>query len=139
MDNKKEELKNVKIEEIKEENVNDSNEQLAPKPRLLAGFKIESTVTQTGKTFSKLIITTLMGKETSIFLSDTQLDIINLVGQDNCYVDIESRYSSEKRKNYNVIVLHCADEILEFFVKDRAFITLALLHAKKVLGKDYPF
>lgn len=131
----------MKKEEIKKEETkidNNSVIQLAEKPRLLKGFRVEETTTQAGKKYSKLFITTLQDKETSLFLSDSQIEIINLVGQDNCFVDIEKRYSDKVKKSYYVVALHCDDVVLEFFVKDRAFVTLALLQAKKVLGDDYP-
>lgn len=136
MENKKnEEMKENKKEETK---IDETIEQSVERPKLLKGFKIEQSTTQAGKQLIKLFVSSLQDKEASLFLSETQLEIINMVGIDACYVDIEKRYSSEKKKSYYVIALHCEDVILDFFVKDRAFVTLALLQAKKVLGDKYP-
>ena len=54
------------------------------------------------------------------------------------YVDIEKRYSQKAKKSYYVIALHCQDEVFDLFVKDKAFVTLAKLHAKKILGDSFP-
>lgn len=99
--------------------------------RILKGFKIEEGVSQrTGRPLYKFIVKTQKDKECMLFLSDNQKEVIDLVGVENCWVDIETRKSSEN-KIYNVIALHVADEeVFDFFVKDRAFITLAKLHAK---------
>ena len=132
MENKKEDLKKEEIK--KEETKIDEAEQSVERPRLLKGFRLERNVTAAGKEYTKLIVETLLDKETSVFLSESHTDIIELVGLDNCYVDIEQRYSTEKRKNYDVIALHCGDIVLDFFSKDRAFLTLAILQAKKYSG-----
>lgn len=100
--------------------------------RILKGFKIEEGVSQkTGRPLNKLIVKTQKDKECILFLSDNQKDVIDLVGEANCWVDVETRVAAETKKVYNVIALHVADEeVFDFFVKDRAFITLAKLHAK---------
>lgn len=99
--------------------------------RILKGFKIEEGVSQkTGRPLNKLIVKTQKDKECILFLSDNQKDVIDLVGEANCWVDVEQRMSAEN-KPYNVIALHVADvEVFDLFVRDRAFITLAKLHAK---------
>ena len=98
--------------------------------RILKGFEIVEAESRTGNVFYKLVVKTQKDKECSLFLSENQKEVIDLVGVENCWVDIETRKSSEN-KIYNVIALHVADEeVFDFFVKDRAFITLAKLHAK---------
>lgn len=101
--------------------------------RILKGFKIEEGVSQrTGRPLNKLIVNTQKDKECILFLSDNQKEVIDLVGEANCWVDVEQRKSAEN-KTYNVIALHVGDvEVFDFFVKDRAFITLAKLHAENV-------
>ena len=140
----KEEMKKeeVKKEEVKEEIKVDENSieetQSIERPRLLKSFKIEVAQTEAGKKLIKLFVTSLLDKEASMYLSETQLEVVNLAGLDNCYVDIEKRYSQKAKKSYYVIALHCGDEVFDLFVKDRAFVTLAKLHAKNVLGDNYP-
>lgn len=98
--------------------------------RILKGFEIVEAESRTGNVFYKLVVKTRKDKECALFLSENQKEVIDLVGVENCWVDIETRKSSEN-KIYNVIALHVADEeVFDFFVKDRAFITLAKLHAK---------
>lgn len=98
--------------------------------RILKGFEIVEAESRTGNVFYKLVVKTQKDKECALFLSENQKEVIDLVGVENCWVDIETRKSSEN-KIYNVIALHVADEeVFDFFVKDRAFITLAKLHAK---------
>jgi hypothetical protein len=98
--------------------------------RILKGFEIVEAESRTGNVFYKLVVKTQKDKDCALFLSENQKEVIYLVGVENCWVDIETRKSSEN-KIYNVIALHVADEeVFDFFVKDRAFITLAKLHAK---------
>ena len=98
--------------------------------RILKGFEIVEAESRTGNVFYKLVVKTQKDKDCALFLSENQKEVIDLVGVENCWVDIETRKSSEN-KIYNVIALHVADEeVFDFFVKDRAFITLAKLHAK---------
>lgn len=98
--------------------------------RILKGFEIVEAESRTGNVFYKLVVKTQKDKDCALFLSENQNEVIDLVGVENCWVDIETRKSSEN-KIYNVIALHVADEeVFDFFVKDRAFITLAKLHAK---------
>ena len=98
--------------------------------RILKGFEIVEAESRTGNVFYKLVVKTQKDKDCALFLSENQKEVIDLVGVENCWVDIETRKSSEN-KIYNVIALHIADEeVFDFFVKDRAFITLAKLHAK---------
>ena len=98
--------------------------------KILKGFEIVEAESRTGNVFYKLVVKTQKDKECALFLSENQKEVIDLVGVENCWVDIETRKSSEN-KIYNVIALHVADEeVFDFFVKDRAFITLAKLHAK---------
>ena len=139
----KEEMKKeeIKKEELKEEIKVDENSieetQSVEKPRLLKGFRIEKETNAAGNVRYKMIIQTLLDRETSLYLKETEYVTIDFVGIKNCYVNLERRYSAEKRINYYVVALHCADEVLDLFVKDRAFSTLALLHAKSVLGEDF--
>lgn len=98
--------------------------------KILKGFEIVEAESRTGNVFYKLVVKTQKDKDCALFLSENQKEVIDLVGVENCWVDIETRKSSEN-KIYNVIALHVADEeVFDFFVKDRAFITLAKLHAK---------
>lgn len=98
--------------------------------RILKGFEIVEAESRTGNVFYKLVVKTQKDKECALFLSENQKEVIDLVGEANCWVDVEQRKSAEN-KTYNVIALHVADEeVFDFFVKDRAFITLAKLHAK---------
>ena len=98
--------------------------------KILKGFEIVEAESRTGNVFYKLVVKTQKDKECALFLSENQKEVIDLVGVENCWVDVETRKSSEN-KIYNVIALHVADEeTFDFFVKDRAFITLAKLHAK---------
>lgn len=97
--------------------------------RILKGFEIVEAESRTGNVFYKLVVKTQKDKDCALFLSENQKEVIDLVGVENCWVDIETRKSSEN-KIYNVIALHVGDvEVFDFFVKDRAFITLAKLHA----------
>lgn len=99
--------------------------------KILKGFEIiEGESQRTGRTFYKLAVKTQKDKVAEMFLSETQKEVVDLVGEANCWVDVETRTSAQN-KGYNVIALHVGDEeVFDFFVKDRAFITLAKLHAK---------
>lgn len=98
--------------------------------RILKGFEIVEAESRTGNVFYKLVVKTQKDKECALFLSENQKEVVDLFGEANCWVDVEQRKSAEN-KTYNVIALHVADEeVFDFFVKDRAFITLAKLHAK---------
>lgn len=100
--------------------------------RFLKGFEIVEAESRTGNVFYKLVVKTQKDKECALFLSESQKEVIDLVGEANCWVDVETRKSAEN-KVYNVIALHISDvEVFDFFVKDRAFITLAKLHAENV-------
>ena len=99
--------------------------------KILKGFEIVEAESRTGNVFYKLVVKTQKDKECALFLSENQKEVIDLVGEANCWVDVETRVAAETKKVYNVIALHVADEeVFDFFVKDRAFITLAKLHAK---------
>ncbi len=96
--------------------------------RILKGFSIVEKEGRMGNIYYQLQVETQKGKKTEIFMTESQKEYVDEIGKDNCYVDIENRESKEK-KIYQVVALHAGDEIFDFFVKDKAFVSLAKLHA----------
>ncbi len=99
----------------------------------LKSFEIVEKEKQNGTgVYYQLNVKTLKDKEAFMFLSESQKAVIDEVGIEKCRVDIEERKSGKTGNSYKVIALHIADiETFDFFPKDRAFITLAELHARK--------
>lgn len=98
--------------------------------RKLKGFAILEKEGSKGPYYN-LEVETYGAKKALMFLTETQKEMVDIVGQANCYVDIETRKSKDNRL-YDVIALHIGDEdIQDFFPKDRAFLPLAKLHYKK--------
>lgn len=100
------------------------------KERVLKGFDILTKEGRTGNNYYQLEVVTQKDKKATMFMTESQKEYIDEIGRENCYVDIENRESKEK-KTYSVVALHAGEEVFDFFVKDRAFISLAKLHAKK--------
>lgn len=118
-----------KIEEKKVEN----KVEVEKKESVIKGFQIIEKNGQRG-VYYQLEVETYLGRKVTMFLSETQKEVIDIVGLDNCHCDIALRTSKENRK-YGVIALAVGDDTFDFFPKDRAFITLAKLHYKKHISK----
>lgn len=102
--------------------------------RVLKSFEVIEKESSIGSVYYALSVKTFMGKEAVLFLSESQKELIDLVGIDNCFVDIETRVSKDNKKPYQVVALHISDEeIYDFFPRDRAFCKLAELQYKKHL------
>lgn len=101
--------------------------------RIIADFEILTRQSaKTGNNYYVLSVKSVKGALADLFLSEAQKALIDEVGLDNTYVDIESRHSDSKKKDYDVIALHVGDvETFDFFPSDRAYISLAKLQAKK--------
>ena len=100
------------------------------KKLLLKSFTILEKEGRTNNIYYQLEVETAGGKKAAMFMTENQKEYVEEIGKENCYVDIETRTSKEN-KEYPVVALHAGDEVFDFFVKDRAFISLAKLHAKK--------
>lgn len=98
--------------------------------RLLKKFEIVEKESSNGNRYKKLIVHSMGDSTCELFLTDSQVGVVEIIGKENCYVDIQTRMSKEN-KPYNVISLVCGEDVFDFFPKDRAFITLAKLQAQK--------
>ena len=113
------------------ENIKNVNEKENVKKVIKSFEVITKKSEKTGNEYYLLEVTTHKGNKSQIFLSESQKAIIDEVGITNCSVNIETRHSDAKKKDYDVIAFHVADELVfDFFPKDRAFIVLAKLQAK---------
>lgn len=138
---KVEEVKEVKVEEnviqneIINENVIEEKNEEKPSYRKLKSFTLYEKKTNSGATYYSLEVKTFGDKTAEIRLSEGQGEAVKEVGASKCYVDIESRYSDKARKYYDVIALHIDDvATFDLFARDRGFVTIARLHAKKYFG-----
>ena len=62
--------------------------------------------------------------------------MIDEIGKENCTVAVESRYSQDKHKAYNVVALHVADiDTFDLFPRDRTALSLAKMHYDKYANK----
>ena len=117
MEKETKKIEETKIEEVKVE-------------RKLKGFEVVEKEGQKG-VYYQLEVETYGGKKVAMYLSETQKELIDIIGKKDCYVDIETRKSKENR-TYEVIALHIGEEdVQDFFPKDRAFLSLAKLHFKR--------
>lgn len=142
---KKENMETAKKEELKKEesavqtnliNENSSEEVKETTRRYLKNFSLISTTTEAGKDYSNIEVYSYKGNSAKIRLSEAQAQLVKEIGVDNCYVNIESRYSEKARKYYDVIALHISDfETFDLFARDRGFCSLAKLQAKKYFGE----
>ena len=139
---KKEEIKkeNNEVNEVVQDsliNENKIEEVVEDKPsyRKLKSFTLVNMETVSGAKYATIEVKTYKDSVAKIRLSEGQAEAIKEVGLDNCWVDVESRYSDKARKYYDVIALHI-DELATFdlFARDRGFTTVAKLHAKKYFG-----
>ena len=99
------------------------------KSKILKGFNILEKDGRTGNVYYQLEVETMKGKKATMFMTECQKDLVDEVGKEKCYVDIEAR-TSKDNKQYSVVALHVGEETFDFFVKDRAFVSLARAHAK---------
>lgn len=99
--------------------------------RLLKKFEIVEKESEKGTKYYKLVVTSHGDTTCEMFLTESQVAVVNIIGKNNCFVDIQSRKSKEN-KPYNVVALVCGEDVFDFFPKDRAFITLARLQAQKL-------
>ena len=94
---------------------------------LIKKFEIIRKVSKTTKKeYFVLSVTSIADKTAELFLSESQFEMMKLVGAENCKVNIEPRVSKDG-KNYDVIALRIED----FFPRDKAFISLAKLTYQK--------
>ena len=85
---------------------------------------------KTKKEYYVLSVTNIADKTVELFLSESQFEMMKLVGIENCKVNIEPRVSKDN-KNYDVIALRIEDDVFDFFPRDKAFISLAKLTYQK--------
>lgn len=107
------------------------------KQRVISSFQIiTKTSEKSGNDYYILEVETFKQKKAQVFLTESQKALIDEIGITNCSVDVETRHSEEKKKDYDVIALRIGEEgVFDFFPKDRAFISLAKLQAKKFYEK----
>lgn len=95
---------------------------------------IKKVSTKTKKEYYVLSVTSIADKTIELFLSDSEFEMMKLVGIENCKVNIEPRVSKEG-VNYDVIALRVEEDVFDFFPRDKAFIKLAkLTYSKKNQG-----
>ena len=98
---------------------------------LIKKFEIIRKVSKTTKKeYFVLSVTSIADKTAELFLSESQFEMMKLVGAENCKVNIEPRVSKDG-KNYDVIALRIEDDVFDFFPRDKAFISLAKLTYQK--------
>lgn len=98
---------------------------------LIKKFEVIRKVSpKTKNEYYVLAATSVANKTAEVFLSESMFDMMNLVGIENCKVDIEPRVSKEG-KEYDVIALRIDEDVFDFFPRDKAFIKLAKLTDKK--------
>lgn len=104
------------------------------KIKSIASFEVITRKSgKSGNDYYILQVKTVKGKLADLFLTESQKGLIEEVGVNNCQVDIETRHSNKKNKDYDVIALHIGEELTcDFFPRDRSFIALAKLQAKKL-------
>ena len=121
----------AKVEE-KVENVAEVKEEIT---NIFKSFDIQPKTTSFGTSYV-LKLSTYGNYDFEIKLSETQKMMIDEVGKENCKVSVESRYSQDKRKAYNVVALHVGDiETFDLFPRDRTAISLSRLYFNKYANK----
>ena len=90
-------------------------------------FEIIKKISKTTKReYYVLSVTSVADKSVELFLSESQFEMMKIVGAENCKVNIEPRVTKEG-KNYDVIALRIEEDVFDFFPRDKAFISLAKL------------
>ena len=94
-------------------------------------FEIIKKISKTTKReYYVLSVTSVADKSVELFFSESQFEMMKIVGAENCKVNIEPRVTKEG-KNYDVIALRIEDDVFDFFPRDKAFISLAKLTLSK--------
>ena len=75
-------------------------------------FEIIKKISKTTKReYYVLSVTSVADKSVELFLSESQFEMMKIVGAENCKVNIEPRVTKEG-KNYDVIALRIEDDVL---------------------------
>jgi hypothetical protein len=98
--------------------------------KIFKSFKIEQKEGTKGL-YYKLSVENLKGITTEMFMSESQKQLVELIGKENCSVGISTRTSKDNKMTYKVITLMAGEDSFDFFPKDRGFIPLSIALAKK--------
>lgn len=102
--------------------------------KVFKSFKIEQKEGLKG-VYYKLSVENLKGITTEMFMTESQKQLIELIGKENCSVGIATRISKDNKTTYKVITLTAGEDSFDFFPKDRGFIPLSLALANKKESK----
>ena len=98
--------------------------------KIFKDFAVVEKESSKGNKYYILQVTAQNGKTAEMFMSESQKDLYDLEGAENCSVDIAQR-KSKLGNEYKCIVFTIGDLAFDFFPKDRAFIVLAEKLANK--------
>lgn len=98
--------------------------------KIFKDFKVVEKESSKGNKYYVLEVTAQNGKTAEMFMSESQKELYDLEGAENCSVDIVQR-KSKLGNDYKCIALTIGDIDFDFFPKDRAFIVLAEKLANK--------
>lgn len=131
---KKEEAQvKANVESAKVEEKKDETQEVIT--NIFKSFDVQPKTTNYGTSYV-LKLKTHGDYEFEIRLAETQKMMIDEVGKDSCFVAVESRYSQDKRKAYNVVALHVGEiDVFDLFPRDRTTLSLARLHFDKYANK----
>lgn len=97
-------------------------------------FKIVEKEGIKGK-YYMIAVENFLGKVAEMFLTECQKELIDIEGIENCSVSVVERKSKEN-KPYKAIALFVGGEVFDFFPRDRAFITLSEVIARRKTEKN---
>ena len=125
---------NVESAKVEENNVN-VEETKEVVTNIFKSFDIQPKETSYGLSYY-LKLQTYGNYAFEIKLSESQRLLITEVGKEHCFPCVESRFSTDKRKNYLVVALHVGDiDTFDLFPRERNALSLAKLYFDKYANK----
>lgn len=97
--------------------------------QIFKSFNVVEKESSKGNKFYMLSVTAQNDKTAEMFMSESQKELVDIVGLEGCSVDVVKR-KSKAGSDYECICLHIGEDSFDFFPKDRAFIVLAKRLAK---------
>lgn len=99
------------------------------KKSIFKSFEVIEKESSKGNKYYILRVIAQNDKSAEMFMTESQKDLYEIFGAENCSVDIAIR-KSKLGNEYKCVAFKIGDDVFDFFPKDRAFLVLAERVAK---------